>query len=913
MDLIGRERELSLLTGRLRDRRLVTVIGPGGIGKTTLARAAAQRLAGDFALGSMLVDLTRVDSGDGVGEALAAQLGFSSFAALLNSPQDQPVLLVIDNCEHVAAAAARVVRELLESCAAPTVCATSRSPLDLPGESVVVVGPLGLPDASGGGADALSPALALFRERVVDAGGTLPDGDLDVAGELCRRLDGVPLALELAAARTRSMTPAEILARLDEPLDLLARPRYGGAHRHRSLRSTVEWSYRLLDDADARTFDALGVFAGPFTAATAHAVVADPGTDPGETLDRLDALVAASLVVAEPQGATTRYRLLHALRSYAVERLDLAGLRRATYDRYADHVVTAVLELLDRAGGRWEPATLAELLDGYENLTAALRWCIAEDAEPDRAVLLLAVLWSVIHQGHTSDVAALGERLLDRWPEPREGMWADAVATVATCRYLLGRPRDALELAERALPVAPSGLYATATLRRVMGQSHRTLGDVDAALTRFEQGAAEARARGTLGIALELDVARGLVLADLGQVDEALALVRAAHAAASAGDSPLNAVWAASAHGYVLLRRDPGAAAPVIEAALAEARRIGYPGGITAGLRTLALAHVAHDRPGDAAATLLELLAEVWRGGAVTDLQMVVDVAAVVAHRAGRPAWADLAATAGRLPVVSLLASVGHELFPLPPHENGRVLSPREASVLARAELSAVVAAAGSAGDAGDAVQPAPPPAAPELAGAARGVFRSAGEFWELGYGGRTAHLKESKGLADLARLLAAPGVEVHCLDLAAGPARGGAGGAGGSGGAAGEAAEPVIDDVARRQYEQRVRDLQAEIDEAEAFHDSGRAERARAELDVLVDHLTAALGLGGRTRRVAGTAERARSTVTQRVRATIRRIAEVHPELGRHLLASVSTGAYLSYRPERDVRWDTAAAVPPR
>jgi hypothetical protein len=147
----------------------------------------------------------------------------------------------------------------------------------------------------------------------------------------------------------------------------------------------------------------------------------------------------------------------------------------------------------------------------------------------------------------------------------------------------------------------------------------------------------------------------------------------------------------------------------------------------------------------------------------------------------------------------------------------------------------------------------------------------------------------------------------VHCLDLAGAPSADGDGRTGRTGRAVLEAGTgPVIDDVARRQYEQRVRDLQAEIDEAAGFNDTGRAERARAELDVLVDHLTAALGLGGRTRDGAGTAERARSTVTQRVRTTIRRIAEVHPELGRHLLASVSTGTYLSYRPERDVRWDT-------
>jgi predicted ATPase len=913
MQLIGRDPELALLAGRVRTRRLVTLIGPGGIGKTTLARAAAARLGAEFPLGSRFVDLTRVDSADAVGEALAGQLGFPSFAALLASPQDQPVLLVVDNCEHVVAAAAGVVRELLDACPAPTVLATSRSPLDLPGESVVVLGPLEAPRA--GGRD--SPALVLFRERVLDAGGELRDDDLEVAGELCRRLDGVPLALELAAARARSMTPAEILRRLDDPLALLSRPRYGGAHRHRSLRSTIEWSYRLLDEADARVFDALGVVAGPFTATTAHAVAGAGGAGGAATADRLDALVAASLLAVERRGDTTWYRLLHTLRGFALERLDERGERRAVHDRYADHVVSAVTGLVTGGGGRWRPDTLTGLLGMYENVTAALRWCVAEDAGPDRSLLLTTVLWGVTHQGRIADIASLGERVLARWPEPREGLWPDAAATVATCRYLLGDPAGALELATRALPVSATGLFAPSTLRRVMAHALRApaagtggagggapaggaapAGPRDAAVELFAEGAALARDRAALALALELDVGRAVVLADAGRVGEALALVRAAEAEAAAHDSELNTVWAATAHGYVLLRRDPDLAVPVAEAALAASRRIGYPAGMAANLRTLAMARLAAGRPGDAARLLHELLSELWTAGLTGDLRMVLDITAAVAHRAGRDSWPDLAASAAGLPVVHLMTGACRDLFPLPPAP-GRALPPAAAARLARAELTAILgAAAGGGAAANGRGTPVPAPVAPV------GVFRRSGEFWELGYSGRTVHLKAAKGLSDLAVLLAAPGAEVHCLDLAGHPAAH-------ADGVRHDPGDPLIDDVARRDYERRIRELQAEVDEAADFHDAGRAERVRAELDALVDHLSAALGIGGRVRTAAGPAERARSAVTQRVRVTIRRIADVHPELGRHLRASVTTGTFLSYRPETAIRWETARAGP--
>jgi plasmid stabilization system protein ParE len=166
------------------------------------------------------------------------------------------------------------------------------------------------------------------------------------------------------------------------------------------------------------------------------------------------------------------------------------------------------------------------------------------------------------------------------------------------------------------------------------------------------------------------------------------------------------------------------------------------------------------------------------------------------------------------------------------------------------------------------------------------------GGYWEIDFAGRTAHAKASKGLADIAKLLAVPGREIHCLELM---------GAAVEQGSTGD----VLDGEARRAYEHRIRDLQEDIDAAEADHDLARAERAQVELDTLIEHLAAALGLGGRSRSSGGSAERARSAVTQRIRTTIRRLAADHPELGRHLEASIITGTYCSYRPEHPVTWD--------
>lgn len=875
MGPIGREAELALVGERLRDRRLVTLVGPGGIGKTTVARAAAEAGAGDYGEGSVTVDLTRVASAEGVRESLATQLGYRSFNALIDAPGDRSVLVLLDNCEHVVDAAAEAVVALLDACQMPTVLATSRIALEVPGETVVPLGPLGLPPAG----SVASPAVELFLARAAEAGVEVPVSE--ALAELCRHLDGVPLALELAAARTRSLTPQEILHRLDGDLGVLERPRRRSAARHRSLTAAIDWSYSLLRPEEQRLFARLAVIPGPFPLDFAHAMAGGTSPDPARTADLLDGLVASSMVVAEPSGEVTAYRILETLRAYGRARLEEAGEADDAEGRLVGHVVERMADVIATGASGWAADALRELLSLYDATAAALRWCLAHD-EPDHGLVLAAVLWGAVHQAHTEEIGELAEQVLARWPGIDHPLWADAAATAATCRYMLGDDRRAIELAEAALTRAEGSPFAGATLRRAIAQARRASGDAEGALRWFEDAAETAERLGLQAMAHESRAARAQILADLGRLDESLHAIEATRAAADMAGLEVSTAWARAVEGSIRLRVDPAQAVTVLHDAAERCDRLDYAAGGSVARRGLAIAALLEGDAATAAERTLELMDDLLDRGSTYELRMVFDVASASLARAGRTGPArDLAATALALPVVSITASVGHELFPLDATD-GRELEVREAILVARAELGQL------ATETRPAVEPARA-AAP--ADERVGVLRRAGELWEVGFSGDLVTVRGSKGLEDLAALTRVAGREVHCLELM---------GAGLDEGSTGE----VLDGPARRAYEQRIRDLQADIDEAEADNDVARADRSRAEMDALVDQLVEGLGLGGRARTTGSSAERARSAVTQRIRSTIRRLDEVHPALGRHLRASVRTGTFCSYAPEVPTRW---------
>lgn len=886
MEVVGRERVIDEVLRRLGESRLVTITGPGGIGKTTLADAVARLDTDRYPLGVRRVDLTTIDDPAEVPSVLAAQLGFGSFRALLDSPTDEPALVVVDNCEHVLDAASDAIAALLDACRSPTVLATSRSPLGASGESVMVLGPLELPGDDGD--ERRSPAVELFLRRARDAGADVPDDEVGVVAQLCRVLDGVPLAIELAAARCRVLSPAQLLDRLGD-LDTLRRSRSRGPHRHRSVRDTIAWSYDLLLDGDRRFFDRLSVMPGPFTAGDAHAVAGDGS--PASTIDRLERLVADSLLATDAIAGATYHRQLELVRSYARERLVASGEWDPTWQRFVDRVTARSIELVQSTTSGWDRSSLATLVGRVDQHLAALRWCVERDDRPARSFILVATLWGVIHQGRLGDIEPLAERAIARWDDPTQPGWADAAATTATCRYLAGRPEDAMALAWRALEHVGDARYAPCTLRRVVAHARVALGDLDGAIGVMSE-AIEVAAGRVPALAMEMTVSRAEVVAGAAGsavtpalTDELLTAVRAVAAEASEGGSVVNEIWARSVEASLLSRVDPHRAHDLASRTLAAARAAAYPASESVNLHTLASVFVDLDDLEGAATVVRRLVDGLVARGAETELRNALRMAAVVLERARRPTWEVLAATADALPVVSLFSIPGRERHALPSFEAAAV-DVRGAVAVARAELDAMIHR-----------WPAAPVSAPERDQPANAWVRK-GDLWTVTYDDRTVHLRTSKGLADIGRLVAAPGVEVHCIDLAGVVVEDRASG-------------EVIDAHARREYEQRVRELQAEIDAAEADADLHRADRARAELDAIVDHLTAALGLGGRARRHTDSVERARSAVTQRIRTTIKRLRAVHPPLAAHLGASVQTGTYCCYRPERPTTWSTVGPAP--
>ncbi|MFN0090403.1 MAG: ATP-binding protein [Acidimicrobiales bacterium] len=875
---IGRDRELTDIAARIGDgRRLVTVLGPGGIGKTTVARAAHSDLAGSGA-GKLVVDLTRVERANAVPGTIAAQLGYPSFDAVLGSPGLADAAVLVDNCEHVLDQVADAVTALLETCPTLAVLATSRAPLTIPGESIVLLAPLDVPAA--GHADPSSASVRLFCERARDAGIEIAPRDLDIVAGICRRLDGMPLPIELAATRARTMSPADILANLDAGIGILERSRYRGVPRHRSVRDTIEWSVQLLDDIDRDAFRRLGAIPGRFELDLAAALLA---ATPQETNQRIERLVDTSLVVVDRTNATTTYRLLEPVRAVASELLRERGELVDTRERLVGFVDAYVTETLEFASRVWTADLLPTLMRRFELIDVALRHCLHHDDDPARAQRLYLPLWGAVHQGRVDDVLSLGEAVMGRWSGADGERTVDAVATYAMGKLLCGQSDEAEQLAAKALARCGPKDAGALWLRRVCAFAARSRGDHERSAELLSEVAVQANQLGAHTYDLESRAYRAQDLAVLGRTTEALTALADVIASAIERGSILNELAALTMRASILADQPDELAVAegraVAAGALARSEAIDYPFGVSCSLQTLIVCDLAAGAIPEAARCAQRLLGVFGRAG-LGDVRRALDLAAAVAHRAGHPAAGELAATASRFPDTNPL--IVH--LDLPDLDGTcAVLDRLAASRVASAALAEIAAGATAAR----------PEAGVTPAAAASARFIRVGELLEVSFAGTTSHVAPTKGMDDLAVLLRNPGRDIHCVDLASAsvdtPSTG-----------------EVIDAVARRQYEARIRDLQADIDEADANNDPVRSERAQAELDAIVDHLSAALGLNGKTRKQGGTAERARSTVTHRIRSAIGRIGELNPLLGRHLENSVTTGTYCTYQPEQRVDWLT-------
>ena len=400
---IGREEELARIRLLLPGARLLTLVGIGGIGKTRLALHAARELADTFRDGVWFVDLAPLTDPALVASAVAQVLGVQEASgkpptdALARQLKSSELLLILDNCEHLLEACAKLAEALLGACKEVTILATSREPLQVPGEQTWLIPALSLPDpAAGEEVIAQSEAVQLFVGRAqLHRSGTLLASRLVAVAKLCIRLDGIPLALELAAARTRSLTVEDILARLDDRFALLT----GGARtalpRQQTLRATLDWSYDLLTEEERTVFKHLSIFHGSFTLDAAMAVASTDTIGPFAVTDLISQLVARSLVVVDTTSSGARYHLLETPRAYAREKLDAASVT-ATLERrhaqyFSDFFAHATEDWFSVPDKDWDNNYSTEL----KNVRAALRWAFGLNGDPAIGIELTGVSGSL--------------------------------------------------------------------------------------------------------------------------------------------------------------------------------------------------------------------------------------------------------------------------------------------------------------------------------------------------------------------------------------------------------------------------------------------------------------------------------------------------------------------------------------
>jgi len=395
---IGREADLLELGRLARRSRLVTITGAAGLGKTRLAIELAGRLAGQEVAAALGV-------GERPGEPVAATL-----AAHIGGRR---LLLVVDNCEHLVDDCARLAEALLRGCPGLRILATGRRQLRVTGELVWRIGPLSLPDRAPAGLAAIgaSEAVRLFdaRARLVDPGFALDAANAAVVGLLCRRLDGIPLAIELAAARSRSLSPRELLARLEDRFRLLRAGGRAAVPRHRTLRAALDWDHQLLEEPERRLFRRLAVFRGGFDVEAAEAVGAGDDLAAEEVLGLVLGLVEKSLLAPDlGHGGPTRYRLLETVREYAAQRLRESGDQAPAERRHAVHHAGLAARGERGERGPEHLAWLARLETDHDNLRAALAWCRRHD--PELGLRMASSLtWFWVTRGHFSE----GRRWLD--------------------------------------------------------------------------------------------------------------------------------------------------------------------------------------------------------------------------------------------------------------------------------------------------------------------------------------------------------------------------------------------------------------------------------------------------------------------------------------------------------------------
>ena len=486
---VGRGREIDAVAAALTDAPLVTLTGVGGVGKSRLAVEVARRVRDRFPGGAWLCELAPLGPGGPVADALAATLqvqqrhGLTIEQTVVSYLQSRSLLLVLDNCEHVLDAAARLVSGLIRHCPGVAVLATSREPLGLDGEQLRPVDPLPAEEAG-----------TLFVLRARDNQPDFRPGrdEAPAVADICRQLDGLPLAIELAAARIRGMSAAEIARRLDGGR-LLSRGARTAPARQQSLAATIDWSYQLLSAAEQRLFTRLSTFAGGCDLVAAHGICADPGSTEDDTLDLLTRLVDKSMVTVERGRDRSRYALLETLRARGRELLGEAGAGAEYADRHARYFGALAERAAAALHGPDELAWVERALPDYDNLRAAFEHAAAE-RDADLALRLVTSLPELGYLRVGYESARWAERALEL-TGPDHPLFAAAVGAAARGAWNRGEFARARELAARAGGRNPGrGTGRIAYPGDVLADVALYEQDAEAALAHYAAEAARARA-----------------------------------------------------------------------------------------------------------------------------------------------------------------------------------------------------------------------------------------------------------------------------------------------------------------------------------------------------------------------------------------------------------------------------------
>jgi len=675
---IGRERELAAIERLLAAERLVTLTGVGGVGKTRLALEAAMRAALDFPDGVYFVDFSGLAEPSLVAGHVAAALDVHERADAPVSEQlagrlrDAGLLLVLDNCEHLREVCGELVQSLLGGCPRLVVLSTGREPLGVPGEIDYSVQPLEVPP-SGASSDKLqsADAVRLFLSRARAVRPQLADDASVVSSvaDICRDLDGLPLAIELAAARAKALSLDDIAVRLADRFRFLVSWRRLTPARHRTLREAMDWSYDLLSDDEKHLLARLSVFAGGFTLDAAASTCLDG--DSGRAVDPIARLVDASLVVAEERGGATRYRLLETVRQYAAERLEETGGVDEVRDRHAEWFLTLAEEAEPQLSGDEQTRWFATLDAEADNLRSALAYLSARGRSETQLRLTIALsrFWYV--RGHLAEARQWLEQAIADGDDHDPALRRRAFTAAAAVALLQGEYGASTAFAEQAL-VAARGTDD----RRLVANGLSNLGAIVLAAGDHERAAAV--------------------------LEEAVALAR------DVGDTRIAALAINNLGDLALTVGDYARAEPLFEESLALLRARGDTSNISRSLFNLGAVALQSDRLEDAAPRFHESLTLAEEAGDKEDLAWCLEgVAALAAANGSGEGAAVLLGAAG-----ALLESMGAAFKPFerrlhdeteagarglcgsPRFEaeakNGAALELAEALAYARTELDAV-------------------------------------------------------------------------------------------------------------------------------------------------------------------------------------------------------------------------------